>query len=101
VELAELLLAMVEFPVLVVEEVELLVLFADAETVELPELEVVAAAVELTLLEVATVVEVAAAASSSSYLKSFKSLLPPELAPGSSNIGKSIPVMISFLVASS
>jgi hypothetical protein len=116
VELAELLLSMVEFTVLVAEEVELLVVFADAETVEFPELEAVAAAVKLTVLEVvsaAVVVDVVAmvedaeAASPSSYLKSFKSLLPPELvlleavALAPANNGRSTPVMINFLVASS
>ena len=70
VAFVELLLEMVEFPVMVVKEVELLELFTEAEVVELTML--VAEVVALSL-------EVVAAASLSSYLKSLRSLLPPVL----------------------
>jgi len=62
----------------------------------------------------AVVAELSVLVSPSSYLNSFKSLLPPEfsdvelaseevvtLAPGNTNPGKSTPVMINFLVTSS
>jgi len=65
-------------------------------------------------LSVLVAVELSVLVSPSSYLKSFKSLLPPELsdvelasevvvplAPGNTNPGKSTPVMINFLVTSS
>ena len=102
--------AAAEVSVLIVEAVAELSVFGVVAVAELSVLEAVVAA-ELSVL---VAVELSVLVSPSSYLKSFNSLLPPELsdveldpeefvplAPGNNNSGKSTPIMINFFVASS